>query len=91
MGIEINPYDPCVSNKMINGSQITATWHMDDLKASHKKSAAVTTFIMALSAIYGNGLSGNRGKVHSYLSMDFDYGLWLLTRLLRLMCRRWGP
>ena len=35
-GIEVNPYDPCVANKVVNGSQMTVTWHMDDLKVSHK-------------------------------------------------------
>ena len=32
MGFVINPYDPCVANKMANGSQMTVTWHVDDLK-----------------------------------------------------------
>ena len=31
-GFEINPYDPCAANKIINGSQMTVTWHVDDLK-----------------------------------------------------------
>ena len=31
MGFVVNPYDPCVANKMINGSQMTVTWHVDDL------------------------------------------------------------
>ena len=35
MGFELNPYDPCVANKMINGKQMTIVWHVDDLKASH--------------------------------------------------------
>ena len=32
---EVNPYDPCVANKMTNGSQHTVIWHVDDLQASH--------------------------------------------------------
>ena len=32
---EVNPYDPCVANKMIDGSQFTIVWHVDDLKLSH--------------------------------------------------------
>ena len=35
-GIEVNPYDPCVANKMIDGSQFTIVWHVDDVKLSHK-------------------------------------------------------
>ena len=33
---EINPYDPCVANKMLNGIQMIVVWHVDDLKVSHK-------------------------------------------------------
>ena len=31
-GFEVNPYDPCVANKIINGSQMTVMWNIDDLK-----------------------------------------------------------
>ena len=34
-GFEANQYDPCVANKMTNGSQHTVIWHVDDLQASH--------------------------------------------------------
>ena len=42
MGFEVNPYDPCVANKIVNGSQCTIVWHVDDLKVSHKDEAVVT-------------------------------------------------
>ena len=35
----INPYDLCVANSMINGKQMTVTWHVDDLKVSHEDPA----------------------------------------------------
>ena len=35
-GFKTNPYDPCVANKEINGSQFTIVWHVDDLKLSHR-------------------------------------------------------
>ena len=35
LGFEANPYDFCVVNKTINGSQWTIGWHVDDLKISH--------------------------------------------------------
>jgi hypothetical protein len=35
MGFEINPYDPCVANKMVNGTQMTIRWHVNDLMISH--------------------------------------------------------
>ena len=34
-GFEVNPYDWCMANKWIEGSQCTITWHVDDLKLSH--------------------------------------------------------
>ena len=36
-GFKINPYDPCIANKMVNGKQMTIAWHVDDLKVSHKQ------------------------------------------------------
>ena len=32
---ELNPYDPSVANKMVNGEPLTICWHVDDLKSSH--------------------------------------------------------
>ena len=72
MGFEVNPYDPCVANNTINGSQMTVTWHVDDLKISHKESTEVKNFIRALWGIYGDNLSVTREKNHLYLGMDFN-------------------
>ena len=73
MGFEINPYNPCVANKMINGSQMTVTWHVDDLKISHKESDEVTKFIRELGQLYDNDLSVCRGNAHSDLGMHVDH------------------
>jgi hypothetical protein len=40
VGFEINPYDPCVANKIVNGMQMTICFHMDDCKLSHHSSRA---------------------------------------------------
>ena len=34
-GYELNPYDFCLVNKVINRKQSTAAWYVDDEKASH--------------------------------------------------------
>ena len=34
-GFSVNPYDPCVWNKMVNGKQLTIVFHVDDCKLSH--------------------------------------------------------
>ncbi len=36
-GYTVNPYDPCVWNKMIKGKQITICFHVDDCKVSHNR------------------------------------------------------
>ena len=73
MGFEVNPYDPCVANKMVNGSQMTKCWHVDDLKVSHKEESAVTALAIKLSELYGSKTTICRGKVHEYLGMDIDW------------------
>ena len=35
IGFKLNPYDPCVANKEVNGTQMMVCWHVDDLKVSH--------------------------------------------------------
>ena len=47
-GFEVNPYDPCVANRIVNRSQCTIVWHVDDLKVSHKDEAVVTYFAQEL-------------------------------------------
>ena len=42
IGFELNPYDPYVANKTINGKQLTLVWHVNDIKASHVEAKVVT-------------------------------------------------
>ena len=53
-GLIINPYSPYVSNMMINGKQITITWHVNDLKTSHVDTYEVTKVIDWMKGIYGS-------------------------------------
>jgi hypothetical protein len=71
-GFEINPYDPCVVTKQINGKQMTICWHVDDLKISHKDAREVTKIENWLRGIYGE-ITVCRGKKHTYLGMQLDY------------------
>jgi hypothetical protein len=52
LGYEINPYHPCVANKLINGNQMTICWHVDDLLIGHVDSSVVTTFLAWLASRY---------------------------------------
>ena len=45
VGFELNPYNPFVANKQINGSQSTICWYVDDNKMSHKDSKVVDGII----------------------------------------------
>jgi hypothetical protein len=53
VGFEINPYNPCVANKMVNGSQMTIRWHVDDLMISHKKQEEIMQVVQQIKDIYG--------------------------------------
>jgi len=67
MGFEINPYVPCVVNKMINGSQMTVRWHVDNLMISHTINEAISQFLRALKDIYGNNLLKIQGEYMNIL------------------------
>ena len=79
-GFEINPYDPCVANKMIDGKQMTICYHVDDCKTSHEDSEVNDRMIEWLRSEYesifedGSGqMTVSRGKVHTYLGMKLDF------------------
>jgi hypothetical protein len=76
-GFELNPYDPCVANKMVNRYQMTVSWHVDDLKISHIDSNEVTKFIEWIKEKYGSigEVNATRGKIHEYLGMKLDYSV----------------
>jgi hypothetical protein len=80
IGFELNPYDPCVANKTIDGKQMTICFHVDDCKLSHRKSRVMDDMIQWLRQEYesifedGSGkMTVSRGKVHKYLGMTLDY------------------
>ena len=50
---ELNPYDPCVANKMVNGEQLTICWHVDDLKSSHIDPKVNNEFLLWIKDTFG--------------------------------------
>ncbi len=52
IGFELNPYDPCVANKMMDGNQMTICWHVDDLLLAHKDPQNVTNVLQWLQDHY---------------------------------------
>ena len=80
IGFVLNPYDPCVANKIIGGHQITICFHVNDCKLSHKSLIKMDRMIEYLRKEYenifedGSGkMTFKRGKVHEYLRMTIDY------------------
>jgi len=73
MGFTLNPYDPCVANKLVNGNQLTVSWHVDDLTISCVDELPIRDVIRRLKQIYGQNLKEQLGLVHDYLGMTFDY------------------
>jgi hypothetical protein len=76
----INPYDPCIANKMIEGDQMTVCFHVDDCKLSHRKTKVVDSMIEYLrqeyESIFEDGpgaMTVSRGKIHKYIGMTLDY------------------
>ena len=69
-GFELNKYDMCVANKIVNDSQLTICWYVDDLKISHKDEKEVTKMIEVIENKFGK-MNVSRGSQHTYLGMDF--------------------
>ena len=72
MGFQPNPFDLCVVNKIINGSQMTVTWHVGDPKVSHKKPRQIDEVVENLKQIYRNEkIEGE--QIYEYLAICLDY------------------
>ncbi len=57
MGFEINPYDPCVANKMVNRTQMGIRWHVDNLMISHFSQDEIMNDVQGIKDIYGDNLT----------------------------------
>ena len=70
-GFKTNPYEPCVANKVVEGSQLTILWYVDDVKISHKSEKVVSDTIKMLEGHFGK-MTVKRGKDHEYLGMQIE-------------------
>ena len=62
-GFQLNPYDPCVANMMVDGKQLTVLWHVDDMKISHADPSVITKMIQWLKSRYDTILAEGVGKM----------------------------
>jgi hypothetical protein len=75
-GYELNCYDRCTFNKMVDGNQITIQFHVDDLKISHVKQSVIDLVLNDLNNKFGTSkkaLSATTGDIHDYLGITIDY------------------
>jgi hypothetical protein len=73
-GYVANPYDICVFNKMIDGTQITVTVHVDDLKISCVETKHIDDLVEELVRVYKK-VTRHDGEIIDYLGMEFDYSI----------------
>ena len=82
IGFELNTYDPCVANNIVNGAQLTVVWQVDDLKVSHMDAGVVTQMPVWLQKTYERLFNDSSGamklkqrKIHEYLGMQLDFSV----------------
>ena len=68
---ELNPYYPCVANKMVNGQQLTVCWHVDNLKSSHIGPRVNNEFLQWIENTFRQlgEVRMTQGLLHDYLGM----------------------
>ncbi len=75
-GFTINPYDPCVANKIVDGLQMTICWHVDDLLIGYAKPNTITHFLDWPAQRYDmphKKLNATCGPRHDYLGMNINF------------------
>ena len=72
LGFVLNPYNPCVANAQIKGSQCTIVWYVDDNKISHKDQTVVNDIIQCIEAKFGP-MAKTQGDDHEFLGMKLHF------------------
>ena len=72
MGFELNPYDNCVANKMIDGKQCTIIWWVDDNYISHVSDGVLDMVIGKIEERFGK-MAVTRGDKHVFLGMKLRF------------------
>jgi hypothetical protein len=72
MGFELNPYDMCVANKMINDKQCTIGYYVDDNIATHVEDDVLSDIIEVVKTEVG-AITVSRGNTHNFLGMNITF------------------
>ena len=77
LGFEAKSYNFGVVNKIIDCSQCTIGWHVDDLKISHLDGKVNRKILDILQNEYGKEapIPSTTGKINDYLGMTIDYSM----------------
>lgn len=62
-GLKTNTYDPCLANEIVNGKKMTVSWHVYDLRVSHKYPVQIIKFELYLSSVYEKILKLKIGNI----------------------------
>jgi hypothetical protein len=72
MVVQLNPYDACVANKMIDNKQCTIAWYIYNTKISQVKPEVVTQVIKDIEETFGK-MTIRRGHEHVFVWMNIRY------------------
>ena len=72
LGSELNPYDRCLANMVINGKQCTIAWYVDDNKVLHMHDKVNTMIADEIEKKLGK-LTRTTGWSHTFLRVDIDF------------------
>ena len=79
-GFDLNIYDPCVVNKMVNGKHITIVQKVDDLKILQVYEKEVTQIIKCMKIMCEEDIMMAQGNNHDYLGIDLNLSIpWEVT------------
>ena len=81
-GFELNPYDPYVANKIVDGAQLTVVWHFDALKVSHVDAGVVTQISVWLQKTYERLFDDGLGAIK--LKRGKYANIWVCNSILPL-------
>lgn len=75
LGFKVNPHDWCVANRMVDGSQQTIEWQVDDFLITHAKAEENEDLSKWFDQKYGKrtSITVQKGKIHKYLGMVIDF------------------
>ena len=70
-GFELNQYNRCVANNLVNGKQCTLVWYLDYNKVSHMETKVLEDLINDFKKCFGE-LVVTRGKKYTFLGRNIN-------------------